>query len=168
MIDKLTVEQSIKADDFLRKLSSEGNLQREAVHSFFGDKDEAIFICTILSKKNLVKLLSPSDSHPFGVISEKDGVSILLKNGGLAKIAIDLENEKNKILEREAKNDKILDLDLRLKSFETKIGNKIIVAGFIIAFLSFLITILTLVFWNAADNISKKEPQATIQELHRK
>lgn len=48
---------------------------------------------------------------------------------------------------KELKQDELLDLDITLKRFESKIGKKVIVAGFIIAFLSFLITVLTLEFW---------------------
>ncbi|MFD2561853.1 hypothetical protein [Aquimarina rubra] len=37
---------------------------------------------------------------------------------------------------------------MKLKTFESKIGKRIIVAGFVITLLSFLITILTLKLWN--------------------
>lgn len=43
-------------------------------------------------------------------------------------------------------------MDLKLKSFESKIGKKIIIAGFIITFLSFLITVLTLEYWKTNSN----------------
>lgn len=105
---ELTKEQSIKGDNFLNELLSEGNLQRQSVYNFFSDRNEAILICDFLSKKNFIKLLAPTDTEPFSVIEKKDGLSFFLKNGGLTKIAVDLEIEK-KASEEKIKNQKELE-----------------------------------------------------------
>jgi len=72
--------------------------------------------------------------------------------GGHLKL---LEYEENK----EKKQDELLDLDVTLKRFESKIGKKMIVAGIIISFLSFLITISTIKIWKNNDENSKKVDQ---------
>jgi hypothetical protein len=66
-----------------------------------------------------------------------------------------LEYEDNK----ENKQDEILDLDVTLKRFESKIGKKIIIAGIIIAFLNFIITISTIKMSENNDDHSKKVEQ---------
>ena len=58
-----------------------------------------------------------------------------------------------------------MDLDLKLKQFESKIGKKLIIAGFLIALFSFLITVLTLEFWRVDDSKSMKEQQTIEQQL---
>lgn len=71
------------------------------------------------------------------------------KTGGWLKY---LEQEKRKEIienERQAKTDKILDLDLKLKNFEAKIGKKIVIAGIIITVLSFIISLLTTKFFES-------------------
>ena len=66
------------------------------------------------------------------------------KSGGWLKY-LESENEKLNIeAERQSKSDEILDLDLRLRKFEAKLGKRIIVAGFIITLLSFLVSLLTI------------------------
>jgi hypothetical protein len=72
--------------------------------------------------------------------------------GGHLKL---LEYEENK----ENKQDEILDLDVTLKRFESKIGKKIIIAGIIIAFLNFIITISTIKIFENNDANSKKAEQ---------
>jgi hypothetical protein len=80
--------------------------------------------------------------------------------GGHLKL---LEYEENK----EKKQDEILDLDVTLKRFESKIGRKIIIAGIIISVLSFLITISTIkLSKNNVDN-SKKVEQVNDLKLHK-
>jgi hypothetical protein len=88
-----------------------------------------------------------------------------LSKGGFTKIESDSKQENIKSLERESKNDEILDLDLKLKRFESKIGKKIVVAGFIITILSFLITIFTLNFWNQNKNLKEQNPLVKLTEF---
>lgn len=102
---ELTKDIAIKGDNFLRKLLSDGNMQRQPVYDFFEDRDEAIQICDFLSRKNVIRLLAPSDTDTFSVVEKRDELSIFLKNGGLSKIVSDLEIEKN-ILEKKIKNQK--------------------------------------------------------------
>ncbi len=80
--------------------------------------------------------------------------------GGHLKL---LEYEENK----EKKQDELLDLDVTLKKFESKIGRKIIVAGIIISVLNFLITISTIkLSQNNGDN-SKKVEQVNDLKPHK-
>lgn len=79
----------------------------------------------------------------------------------------DFETERIKKAEREAKSDELMNLDLKLKKFESKIGKKLIIVGFVIAFLSFLITVLTLEFWSVDNNKSTQEEPKTNQQLNK-
>ena len=91
-----------------------------------------------------------------------------LKNGGFTKIEKDKENERIKKNKREEKADKLLDLDLRLKTFETKIGKKLIIFAAIISVLSFLITVLTLEFWKTDESKSEQKIQVENPLLNKK
>ena len=70
--------------------------------------------------------------------------------------------------ERENKQDKILDLELKLKTFESKMGRKLMYFTIIISFLSFLITILTLEFWQTDENKNEQKIQVENQVLSKK
>ena len=94
---------------------------------------------------------------------EKKGVEVK-KIGGYFKYLESLESIKK----REEKQDKLLDLDLKLKTFESKIEKKLFVAGFIITFLSFLITILTVQFSNVAENKNEQKNQVSTPLKHNK
>ena len=111
------------------------------------NRDEIEFLIReiIKEKPELIKIVELT-GQPFAVVPS-GLVSSFLKTGGFTKIEQDLEIERVKKAEREAKSDKIMDLDLKLKKFESKIGKKLIITGFIITFLNFLITILTIEFW---------------------
>lgn len=61
--------------------------------------------------------------------------------------------------ERENKQDKILDLELKLKTFESKMGRKLMYFTIIISFLSFLITVLTLEFWQTDESKNEQKNQ---------
>lgn len=141
----------------------------ESLNSILKDKnrDEIEFLIKeiIREKPELIKI-EKVIGQPFAV-SPSGLVNSFLKKGGFTKIEQDLEIESIKKAEREAKSDKLMDLDLKLKQFESKIGKKIIIAGFIIAFLSFLITVLTLEFWRVDDNKSTQEQQVTNQQLNK-
>jgi hypothetical protein len=80
--------------------------------------------------------------------------------GGHLKL---LEYEENK----EKKQDELLDLDVTLKRFESKIGRKIIIAGIIISVLSFLITISTIKISKNSDDNSKKVEQVNDLKSHK-
>lgn len=69
---------------------------------------------------------------------------------------------------RENKQDEILDLDITLKRFESKIGKKLIIFTFIISFLSFLITVLTLEFWQSDENKNDQKKQVEIPLSNKK
>ena len=87
-----------------------------------------------------------------------------LSNGGFSKIEKEKIESEQKIADRELKQDKLLDLDLKLSSFENRIGRKLIIAGFIITFLSFIITVLTIEYWLVDDNENEKVIQTIKQE----
>lgn len=74
------------------------------------------------------------------------------------------EIERVKKREREVKNDHLLDLDLKLRSFESKMGKRIVIAGFIIALFSFYKTVLTLTFWKSSDNKVKEVIPVSIKQ----
>lgn len=129
------------------------------------NRDEIEFLIRqiIKEKPELIKIekviRQPFTFSPSGLVES------FLKKGGFTKIEQDIEIERIKKAEREAKADKLMDLDLKLKQFESKIGKKLIIAGSIIAFLSFLITVLTLEFWRVDDNNSKQELPIIDQQL---
>lgn len=131
------------------------------------NRDEIEFLIKeiIREKPELIKI-EKVIGQPFAV-SPSGLVNSFLKKGGFTKIEQDLETESIKKAKREAKSDKLMDLDLKLKHFESKIGKKLIIAGFIIAFLSFLITALTLEFWRVDDNNPTQEQPATNQQLNK-
>lgn len=122
------------------------------IRQILKEKPELIKIETIIQNRFAVS--------PTGLINS------FLKNGGFTKIEDDSKAELIKKLERESKSDKLLDLDLKLKQFESKIGKKIILAGFVITLLSFLITVLTLEFWRSKpqERANKQEIQITDQK----
>ena len=97
---ELTKEQSQKGDEFLKKLLSDGALERQTVYDFFSNRDEAIVICKTLEKKGIIILNSPTYNDPFIIVVPDDGISTFLKNGGLTKIATDQE-EQNLIRKKE-------------------------------------------------------------------
>ncbi|RNL87183.1 hypothetical protein ED312_10240 [Sinomicrobium pectinilyticum] len=130
-------------------------------------RDEIEFLIKeiIREKPELIKI-EKVIGEPFAV-SPSGLVDSFLKKGGFTRIEQDLEIERIKQAEREAKSDKLMDLDLKLKQFESRIGKKLIIAGFVIAFLSFLITVLTLEFWRVDDNNYTKEQPTTVQQLNK-
>ena len=67
----------------------------------------------------------------------------VVKQGGWLKYKSLLEQKEKSDAERKEKEDKLLDLELQIKTFKNKIGRRITIAGFIIAVLSFLISLLT-------------------------
>ncbi len=99
------LEQSLNADTFLKELQLKDGLIKDKVYSFFKDKDEAIFVAEYLRKLDLVNLVAATYNEPFRLITVNGGISTLLKNGGLTKIAIDRENQRKKQAERQTKQD---------------------------------------------------------------
>jgi len=68
----------------------------------------------------------------------------------------ELEKYEN---DKEDKQDEILDLDGKLKKFELKFGNKILVIGIVFTILNFLVTLGTLEFWKRGENLSEQKTQ---------
>lgn len=131
------------------------------------NRDEIEFLIKeiIREKPELIKIEKVM-GQPFA-ITPSGLVDSFLKKGGFTKMGQDFETERIKKAEREDKSDKLMDLDLKLKKFESKIGKKLIIAGFVIAFLSFLITVLTLEFWSVENNKSTQEKPKTDQQLNK-
>ena len=105
---------------------------------------------------DFIKVIDYLDKR--GFVKETDQMNhFKIANIGSEKLReLDLQKEKKE--SRQKKSDELLDLDLKLKTFESKIGKKLIIAGFIITVLSFLITILTLKIWNNNDKIIDIKP----------
>lgn len=138
-------------------------MKKETVIKYFdivllSDKDDSFF-----GIKNLLipKYFSPDDNSISELRSEikkfsefheyfeffPNGNCKLTKRGLQAKgkgghLNL-LHYEENK----EEKQDELLDLDVTLRRFESKIGKRLMYFTIIISFLSFLITVLTLEFW---------------------
>lgn len=141
---ELTKEQSQKGDEFLKKLLSEGALERQTVYDFFSNRDEAIVICKTLEKKGIIILNSPTYNDPFIIVVPDDGISTFLKNGGLTKIAIDQE-EQNLIRKKEEEIRNLTSENLKLQNKQLKrvIVYSIIsfVAGAIVSNLEEILTV---------------------------
>nr|WP_320118928.1 hypothetical protein [uncultured Marinifilum sp.] len=156
----MTKEQSIKADRLIEKLIETKNQANGSVaYELFDSSDEAIAVCKYLVKIGVVEIVLPTDQDPICIIRATDKASNFIKSGGITKMIIDQKTEKQKKYARESISDEILTLDLRQKRFDSKIGRKIIVASFIIVFLSFLISIITVHFTKteSGDKIQQKE-----------
>jgi hypothetical protein len=59
-------------------------------------------------------------------------------------------------------------LDLRLRKFESKIGKKLIIFAAIISFLRFLITVLTLEFWQTDESKNEQKNRVETPLLNKK
>lgn len=125
-------------------------------HFQIENSTELTRIFKIAESENLVERKNRT-----GLFLIKKGFDIQ-KSGGWLKHLESLQDDREKQLKRESKNDEILDLDLTLKRFESKIGKKLIIAGFIITLLSFLITVLTIEFWQT-DNDKNEQTKKTEQ-----
>ena len=97
-----------------------------------------------------INLIDRKGKRTFGVLL-LDGFNIQ-REGGWLKYLERKEIEKLKEFERQNKADQILDLELKLKNFEAKNGRRMLIAGFIITVLSFLISILTVQFFQPDEN----------------
>lgn len=95
---------------------------------------------------------------PFAVVPTGT-VKPFLESGGFTKIANDIAEEEQRKTERERKTDQLLDLDLDLKKFESRIGKKVVIAGILFTILNFAITLATIEF-SSPDNKSDIEPQS--------
>ncbi|MGJ5642810.1 hypothetical protein [Formosa sp. S-31] len=132
---ELTKEQSLKGDEFLKKLLSNGALERQKVYDFFNDRDEAIVVCRILEQKGIIILNSPTYNDPFTIVIPEDGISTFLKNGGLTKISID--KDEHLIKEKLEKQIRGLTIDnLRLNNWDIRFRWVIAVITFIIGFIT--------------------------------
>ncbi|PZX55769.1 hypothetical protein [Algoriphagus chordae] len=122
------------------------------------DQVEFIIKQIINEKQELIKIEKVS-SAPFA-ISPTGIVESFLANGGFTKIDQDLETELIKRTEREVKVDKLMDLDLKLKQFESRIGRKIVIAGIIITILNLLISIIGFEFRSSENKQPIETPQS--------
>ncbi|WP_437397577.1 hypothetical protein [Flagellimonas lutimaris] len=145
---QLTKEQALKGDNFLRKLLSDGALQRQAVYDFFNDRDLAIVVCKTLEQVGIISLNGPTYNDPFAIIGPEDGISTFLKNGGLTKIAIDLEKQNiTKAKDDEIRNLTAKNLLLQNKQMKRAVFYSIIgfIAGAIITNLKDILILFNLI-----------------------
>lgn len=138
------------------------NLKQKIFPELNKDQVKELIYQIIDFKPNLIRVYKESNNGILP-IQYSGLIDDFISDGGFTKIESDLKSERVKESERESKKDEILDLDLKLKRFESKIGKKIIFSGFIITFLSFLITVLTLEFWQTDDN--KYEQKNQVEKL---
>ncbi|WP_340155650.1 hypothetical protein [uncultured Winogradskyella sp.] len=139
-------------------------LQKHLLTELNVDQVKELLYQIISFNQNLMKV---SKESSIGVLPVQYSgiIDDFISNGGFTRIESDLNSKRNKELERESKQDQILDLDLKLKLFESKIGKRIKVSGFIILVLSFLITVLTIEFWSTDDSNPKQESQVIDKQL---
>ena len=128
------------------------------------DQVKELMYLIIEFKPNLMKVYNESN---IGILTvEYSGlIDDFISNGGFTKIEKDLEFERVKKAEREAKSDKLMDLDLKLKQFESKIGKRIVIAGIVITVLNLLISFLTSEFRVFDDKQSTQTTQVKKQEV---
>jgi len=144
---ELTKEQAQMGDDFLKKLLSDGVLERQCVYDFFGSKGEAVNVCTILQQIGIIIFNSPTYNDKFMLIVPGNGISTFLKNGGLTKIAT--ESEKQDIIRE--KDDMIRDLTAENLKFQNRQLKRAILysmfgffAGAVIDNLNYILKLLNL------------------------
>lgn len=116
---ELTKEQSQRGDNFLKKLLSDGALERQTVYDFFNDRDEAIVVCKILEQKSIMVLEGPTYNDPFSIVIPEDGILTFLKNGGLTKISADLEKQ-NSVKDKDNEIRDLTAKNLRLQNKQLK------------------------------------------------
>ncbi len=86
------------------------------------------------SDNDLIQL--NGNTNTFAELTIK-GEEIKSNGGWLQDIQVKNTLNKKEVV-RQEKTDEILDLDIKLKRFETKIGKKIVIAGIIVTVLSFI------------------------------
>ena len=131
-----------KIDKLLLEISKDENYQIFS-EDYFDDYNEYIdYRKTLIMMLDDVKLIAKPINNSSHIIITKFGDDVI-NQGGWIKYLENEQNEKENEINRQSKADKILDLDLQLKNFEKKYEKKLIIGGFIITLLSFLITVLT-------------------------
>jgi len=146
---------------------NQSELQKQILNDLNIDQVKELLYQIINLKNNLMRVYKESS---IGVLSVQYSgiIDDFISDGGFTKIESDLKSERIKEIERESKKDEILDFDLKLKRFESRIGKKLIVAGFIITIFSFLITVLALEFWQTDDNKNEQKIQVEKPILNKK
>lgn len=143
----LTREQCEKGDILLTELCQHKKVDSQYAYDLFENTEIAIGVCTLLKNNNLIKIHAAELDPILLMLPTEKTWMFINSQGGLKKVYEDKELQK----EREAKSDKILDLDLKLKRFESKIGKRILISGFIITLLSLLLSILVQIFWPSGN-----------------
>ena len=124
-------------------------LQKHLLTELNVDQVKELLYQIISFNQNLMKV---SKESSIGVLPVQYSgiIDDFISNGGFTRIESDLNSKRNKELERESKQDQILDLDLKLKLFESKIGKR---------------TVLTIEFWSTDDSNPKQESQVIDKQL---
>jgi hypothetical protein len=143
----LTREQCEKGDMLLKELCEHQKVDSQYAYNLFQSNEIAIAICTFLKNNNLIKVHA-AELDPILIMLPTEVTCIFINSqGGLKKIYEDQKLNK----EREAKSDEILDLDLKLKRFESKIGKRILIYGFIITVINLILSVLVQVLWSSGN-----------------
>lgn len=166
MNDKDKILKAMVSNPNINSVFTPESLNKEILTELHRDEVEFLMKEILREKPELLNI-EKTVVFPFAV-SPTGLINSFLSKGGFTKIEYDIEIERTKRTKREENADRLLELDLKLKRFESKIGKKLIIAGTIIAFLSFLITVLTLEFWNNYDNKTKQEPIEVDQQLNKR
>ena len=156
-----------KIDKLLLEISKDENYQIFS-EDYFDDYNEYIdYRKTLIMMLDDVKLIAKPINNSSHIIITKFGDDVI-NQGGWIKYLENEQNEKENEINRQSKADKILDLDLQLKNFEKKYEKKLIIGGFIITLLSFLITVLTVQYMQGDENNKKQKNQEESQLKHNK
>ncbi len=156
-----------KIDKLLLEISKDENYQIFS-EDYFDDYNEYTdYRKTLIMMLDDVKLIAKPINNSSHIIITKFGDDVI-NQGGWIKYLENEQNEKENEINRQSKADKILDLDLQLKNFEKKYEKKLIIGGFIITLLSFLITVLTVQYMQGDENNKKQKNQEESQLKHNK
>ena len=156
-----------KIDKLLLEISKDENYQIFS-EDYFDDYNEYIdYRKTLIMMLDDVKLIAKPINNSSHIIITKFGDDVI-NQGGWIKYLENEQNEKENEINRQSKADKILDLDLQLKNFEKKYEKKLIIGGFIITLLSFLITVLTVQYMQGDENNKKQKNHEDSQLKHNK
>ena len=127
------------------------------------DNNNFEIIAGIIEKSGKAKVTQQLFENPLRI--SKNSETLLFKKEGGFKKEFE-KQEKNNL--REIKKDELLDLNVALKRFESKIGRKLMYFTILISFLSFLITVLTLEFWQTDENKNEQKNRVENPLLNKK
>lgn len=92
---ELNKDQSKKADYLLKVLcNSSSAMGSETVYKLFKTKNEAIYICSVLSELGLITVIAPTENDPINMVSFNENTCYFLESGGFLKKYNQNENKQ--------------------------------------------------------------------------